>query len=695
VTTVAEDGSTGAHWARQVIATPLDSGLYHYTVDYKGAGPTPRMGCFKVAAGSTNYVQLIVHTDGTIALANIGDQTVGMRIFNESVVAAGDGWWRCSFDCYLPTALAATATLEIYLFTDDSGTWTYTGLNNGSGLEFQNLSLMRVQTLDVGPWNAQNGVWVHGPGPDFIIQEYAAGSGNIGHSVYQSISEPLPPGIYEYSIDWRPYPGDTWRKPMAVIDTWNLGAEAAIVGAYGGNWIINEGAPGSWSNVYYATVSGTGPYDLTEDNTLNDHAAYVWFGYWWPNAAGKKWRMSVEFQGIGPNPRGVMLGLWDADDWLDGIVARFLSNGNSADGYATDHAIADGWSFDKKECIALGDGFYRATIEFTTGVVGYGGFYIGLWNNANTTYQGLADGSGIRYRNAHAITIPPSSGVGVTWYYDPLIPSQSTWDVVTNVTLTGTGPVSMTENAVNGAHEIHDNTPSYHGQWPSKFTVQVDFKGIGPTPRGVSFEMWGPGGTYGLWFIVNSNGSLYQCMDMGGNLLVQSYSVTAVDSGYYRLALTLRTLADLGAGGFSIYLRLWNGSTTSYQGLNDGSGISFRNATVTNAAFEGLDAGWQYDKAEYVGEGYTRWTCRFLNNRSAPISPAIYICLNNANNADWQYTGNGSRLQFKNYTLRQVVEFGRPEMGQTWFYHMSTAGFDIGRERASALSWTPTGAAVS
>jgi hypothetical protein len=141
VTTLTEDGSNGPHYCIANLPT-TPAGSYRLVGEYKGVGPTPRGVCFDVASSGGNEFWIVIATDGSV----VGTDAIGcFTLLDYSVVAAGGGWWRVTVDF---TSTQVPTVLQVFLYVDGTGYWQYQGLNDGSGVQFQNVSLK--QGLDIG-----------------------------------------------------------------------------------------------------------------------------------------------------------------------------------------------------------------------------------------------------------------------------------------------------------------------------------------------------------------------------------------------------------------------------------------------------------------------------------------------------------------------------------------------------------------
>ena len=172
--TLAEDGATSWHWAKQT--TSLPAGSYSFSIEFKSVGSNPR-GFSPWLGGLTgsDFIGIEIRADGTVLYGPPTAGYVGGGFTSNRVVVdpVGDGFWKVEF--YFSTT--GINSIDLYLIepTAAPDVYTYPGLNNGSGVQFRNAALRQVQipvTLDL---DFENGNYSHTPESQLSVSRGTSG----------------------------------------------------------------------------------------------------------------------------------------------------------------------------------------------------------------------------------------------------------------------------------------------------------------------------------------------------------------------------------------------------------------------------------------------------------------------------------------------------------------------------------------
>ena len=375
--TLAEDGSTGDHYLEHVFVSPPSAGAFCCSFEYKGAGPTPR-GEEVDIYDANDGASVLTWPNGTTALTGIWG-TTGTQVFNVTVNPATGGFLdvRIYYRFYVaPTAIGmwlANAT--------SPDRYTYTGLNDGSGIQFRNFDLRNQGFFGYSVWSAT------------LAASEAADTAAIVGSI------PVISGT------------------LATTEATNF--------ALGTNCITN-----TWATKIHVTLTGTGnPYVLAEDSSTGGHVLEEEFA---PQPLGS-YCYSVEFKGTGPSPRGADIVVWgSANSEIDFAVRP--------DGVSLGTAI---WESANKPLLfnttvdPAADGFWNIRLYFQAYDTQQWAD-IQLFNVAAAniwSYPGSNDGSGVQFRNA-ALTYQGFFGYTV-WSATLAATEAADTAAIVGITLTG------------------------------------------------------------------------------------------------------------------------------------------------------------------------------------------------------------------------------------------------------------------
>jgi hypothetical protein len=156
----------------------------------------------------------------------------------------------------------------------------------------------------------------------------------------------------------------------------------------------------------------------------------------------------------------------------------------------------------------------------------------------------------------------------------------NTWVLRTAVAFSGSGnPYTVTEDGTNhpDGHLLRDSISIL----PGYYCLSFEYRGIGPHPRGGCLDVTqfdGPDSIYGVDIVVNPDGSLQEAAAWGDGISVRYQTVAAMGDGFWKAQLHFVTTLPINA----VEVHLFSGDQWVYQGLNDGSGIQFRNAAMVS-----------------------------------------------------------------------------------------------------------------
>jgi hypothetical protein len=127
----------------------------------------------------------------------------------------------------------------------------------------------------------------------------------------------------------------------------------------------------------------------------------------------------------------------------------------------------------------------------------------------------------------------------------------------------------VVENGVAGVqHYVRRDVNFIAGD---QYQYSIEYQPIGPNPRGLSIQASIAGA--GL-VVTGNNTGIEVAFSNSANWTMDQHSVTSVGGGYYKLLMKGTRLATTGNGYFGVYLY---STSTTYNGLDDGSGVAFQN----------------------------------------------------------------------------------------------------------------------
>jgi hypothetical protein len=205
------------------------------------------------------------------------------------------------------------------------------------------------------------------------------------------------------------------------------------------------------------------------------------------------------------------------------------------------------------------DGVYDetgATANYTLYGNSFTEFEFGLYFNLalNSTYDFRL------YAGTQQVPGATARAIGVTW-------QDQNVDLIRDEP---TGVYTLTDTTTSGFHNVVSYVNIVNG---IEYELYVEYKPIGPNPRGLSLVLHAAAGINGL-----ANGTESAYTSVWTRTL---HTITDVGGGWYGLRLRAISQATTDQGNAQLFLL--SGTSNSFAGIADGSGVQFRNFAVVNA----------------------------------------------------------------------------------------------------------------
>ena len=296
-------------------------------------------------------------------------------------------------------------------------------------------------------------------------------------------------------------------------------------------------------------------YTFTETGYLGQH--YIWA----PNISvttGVEYQFYVEYKSVGPNPRGLLM-LMNA-----GGLLSIVGNPNGTEGaYSTSN-----WTPTLDTVTDIGSGWYALKLRGISPTTSSTGQLQLVLFTTTSSYQGLDNGSGVQFRNFSATTRYELTAAKGSYLIDGGsvgVPIFTPWTEF-NSFLSGN---QIAENGVAGVpHYVRRDVNFIAGD---QYQYSIEYLPSGPNPRGLSIQASIAGA--GL-IVTGSNTGVEAAFSNSANWTMDSHSVISVGGGYYKLLMKGTRLSTTGNGYFGVYLY---STSTTYNGLDNGSGVFFQN----------------------------------------------------------------------------------------------------------------------